>query len=129
MTDRKKNVSRSQQATQVQPQDSAQAGAAKAGKTSAREEHHEPAKSTAKTTTRRDSKGTSLYARARNTKVGRFIYEAYYELRHKVTWPTFQEAKNMTIMVIIISAVLGGLLSLFDAGLLHLFSFIINGKW
>jgi preprotein translocase SecE subunit len=129
MTDRKKNVSRSQQATQVRPQDAAQTSTAKAARTSARDERREPARSASKTTARRDSRGTSLYARARNTKIGRFIYEAYYELRHKVTWPTFQEAKNMTIMVIVISAVLGGLLSLVDAGLLHLFSYIINGKW
>jgi preprotein translocase SecE subunit len=127
MTDRKKNVSRSQ-ATEVKAQESAQT-TEKAVKASARDERRESSKPTGRAAARRESKGTSFFARARNTKVGRFIYEAYYELRHKVTWPTFQEARNMAIMVIVISAVLGGLLSLVDAGLSQLiFQFIINGK-
>lgn len=127
MTDRRKNVSRSQ-VTEVKPQDRAQT-TGKAGKTSAREERRESAtvKSTNKNAARRTSKGSSLFARARNNKIGRFVYDAYYELRHKVTWPTFEEARNMTIMVVIISAVLGALLSLVDFGLYHLFIQVISG--
>ena len=75
--------------------------------------------------TRRNTKGSpGTIQRLRNGRVGRFITEAYYELRHKVTWPTFEEARNMTIAVILISAAIGGVLGLVDFGLYHLFLYI-----
>ncbi|GCE18941.1 preprotein translocase subunit SecE [Dictyobacter kobayashii] len=129
MTDRRKNVSRSQ-ATEVKPRERVQT-TDKATQTSAREERRESAtmKSTNKAAARRTSnKSTSIFARARNNKIGRFIYDSYYELRYKVTWPTFEEARNMTVMVVIISAILGALLSLVDFGLYHLFILVIGGK-
>ena len=74
---------------------------------------------------RRNTKGSvSTLQKLRNGRVGRFITEAYYELRHKVTWPTFEEARNMTIVVIIISVVIGGILGLVDYGLYNLFLYI-----
>ena len=129
MTDRKKNVSRSQ-ATEVKPQEQAQVTS---GKTIEERRAAAIAKSAPKAAvskqpvTKRSSRGNSVLARLRNNKIGRFLFEAYYELRHKVTWPTFEEARNMTVMVLIISAVLGGLLSLIDLGLYHLFLLVING--
>ena len=80
-----------------------------------------------KTTNRRDAKGnTSIATRWRNNKVGRFIYDAYYELRYKVTWPTTREALNMTVAVLVICAILGAILSLFDLGLYNLFIKLIG---
>lgn len=76
---------------------------------------------------RRAAKGTSLDARIRSNRIGRFVMEAYYELRHKVTWPTFVEARNMTAVVIILSAAVGIILWLADTGLTQLFIFI-SGK-
>lgn len=74
---------------------------------------------------KRNTKGSpGVIQNLRNGRVGRFITEAYYELRHKVTWPTFEEARNMTIAVILISAVVGGVLGLVDFGLYHLFLYI-----
>ncbi|GER87983.1 hypothetical protein KDW_21450 [Dictyobacter vulcani] len=121
-------MSRSQ-ASEVKSQENVQT-TEKAVKASTREERRESAtmKSTNKPAARRTSKGPSSMARLRNNKAGRFVYDAYYELRHKVTWPTFEEARNMTIMVVIISAVLGALLSLVDFGLYHLFILVIGGK-
>lgn len=63
----------------------------------------------------------------RNWKSVRFVRESYRELRYKVTWPTFIEARNMTIVVIILSTAVGLLLGLVDLGLLHLFR-LITGK-
>lgn len=125
MTDRKKNVSRSQ-ALEVKAQDRVQT-TAKAVNTSARDGRRESAKSSSKVAARREGK-SSILARLRRTKVGRFIYDSYYELRYKVTWPTFQEARNMTIAVVILCAVLGAILSLVDFGLYRLFFLIIGGK-
>ncbi len=76
---------------------------------------------------RRDSKEPAWFLRLRNSRVGRFVFDAYYELRHKVTWPTFEEARNMTLIVIALSAVIGAALALVDLGLYHLFVLISGG--
>jgi preprotein translocase subunit SecE len=89
----------------------------------------DPAKQETKTSTRRDAKAApSTFTRLRNSKTGRFIYDAYYELRYKVNWPTFEEARTMAILVIIISAVLGLLIFGVDTGLNRLFLLITTGK-
>ncbi|GAC1363607.1 MAG: hypothetical protein PVS3B1_27010 [Ktedonobacteraceae bacterium] len=95
---------------------------------STREARREPVKQEAKAASRRDSKTPSTFTRLRNSKAGRFIYDAYYELRYKVTWPTFEEARNMAILVVIISAVLGLLIAGTDFGLYRLFTLITTGK-
>src|SRR5258708_36784972 len=73
---------------------------------------------------RRDSKTTSRWARWRSNRYVRFVLDAYYELRHKVTWPSFNEARNMTIAVILLSAAIGLLLGAADLGLTQLFFLI-----
>jgi preprotein translocase SecE subunit len=89
----------------------------------------EPTKQESKTAVRRDAKGPSnLVKRLRNNSIGRFLYEAYYELLHKVTWPTFREARNMTAVVIVVSAVIGLILFAADVGLHRLFLFIIGAQ-
>jgi preprotein translocase SecE subunit len=75
---------------------------------------------------RRESKSSPRW---RNNIVGRFIYDAYYELRYKVTWPTLKEAKNMTMVVLALSAVIGGIIALADYGLHELFIFIVTKSW
>jgi preprotein translocase subunit SecE len=77
---------------------------------------------------RRDRKEPSWLVRFRNSRVGRFVFEAYYELRHKVTWPTFEEARNMTLIVIVLSAIIGLALFAVDSGLYQLFILISGGK-
>ena len=145
MTDRKKTPSRSRTTTvratpKSQPNKaettakSVEASTGekteKAVKASTRETtRREPVKQESKTTARRDTKGsTSLVKRLRNNRIGRFLYEAYYELRYKVTWPTFREARNMTLVVIALSAVIGALLAGVDVGLHRLFLFIIGAQ-
>lgn len=95
----------------------------KSSSAAARVERKEPAKQEVKPV-RREKKGPSWEARIRANRYGRFIIEAYYELRHKVTWPTFDEARNMTVVVILLSAVIGGILALADFGLTQLFFLI-----
>jgi preprotein translocase SecE subunit len=62
----------------------------------------------------------------RNWAAVRFVREAYRELRYKVTWPTFQEARNMTLVVIVLSTVIGLILGLTDQGLFHLFQLVTH---
>jgi preprotein translocase subunit SecE len=84
-------------------------------------------------TVRRDAKGSSStrgpakwQVRLRTNRYIRFILDAYYELRHKVTWPTFNEARNMTIVVILLSAAIGLLLGAIDYGLQSLYVLLVH---
>ena len=64
--------------------------------------------------------------RLRSNRYVRFIFDAYYELRHKVTWPTFHEARNMTIVVLLLSAAIGILLGVVDYGLQNLYVLLVH---
>lgn len=66
----------------------------------------------------------SWSVRLRKNRLISFILDAWYELRHKVTWPTFIEARNMTIIVILLSAAIGLVLGLVDLGLYRVFILI-----
>ena len=61
-----------------------------------------------------------------NSRVGRLrgnVRDIVAELR-KVTWPTREETRNLTIVVIGISATIGVLLGLLDYALSALYNFI-----
>ncbi|MDQ2902586.1 MAG: preprotein translocase subunit SecE [Ktedonobacteraceae bacterium] len=75
---------------------------------------------------RRDKRPSAL-ARLFNTPAGRFVRESYYELRYKVTWPSFIDARNMTFAVIVLSLAVGLLLGLADLGLFQLFK-VLTGS-
>jgi preprotein translocase SecE subunit len=79
-----------------------------------------------KSTRRENKQSPSFWTRFRNYRMVRFVREAYHELRYKVTWPTFQEARNMTLVVIALSAAIGILLGIVDLGLFKLFQLISN---
>jgi len=129
MADKKRTTSRGQTAEQ-KARDGEKAQPARSVKTKepvTREERKEQPKQEKKSV-RRDSRSSSsnLVTRLRSNSIGRFIYEAYYELLHKVTWPTFEQARNMTIAVILISGAIGLLLGLVDLGLYQLFLHIVG---
>jgi preprotein translocase subunit SecE len=63
----------------------------------------------------------------RNWRIVRFTRESYHELRYKVTWPTFPEARNMALVVIVLSTVVGIVLGVVDQGLFQLFK-LVAGK-
>jgi preprotein translocase SecE subunit len=134
MADKKRTTSRSQMAEQ-KTRGSEKVQSARSVKTKepvTREERKEQPKKEPpkqeKKPVRRDSRPSSsnLVTRLRSNSIGRFIYEAYYELLHKVTWPTFEQARNMTVAVILISGVIGLLLGLVDLGLYQLFLHIVG---
>ena len=74
-----------------------------------------------KSTKRESKQPPTVWARFRNWGPVRFVREAYNELRYKVTWPTFPEARNMTFVVIALSAAIALLLWIADLGLTKLF--------
>jgi preprotein translocase SecE subunit len=57
--------------------------------------------------------------------VTRFIAESYIELR-KVTWPTWNEAWNWTLVVIAMSAIVALILAAADIGLTHLLTWVVS---
>ncbi len=66
--------------------------------------------------------------RWRNNRATAFLLESYRELRYKVTWPTFREARTMTIVVISLSAAVSAFLTLEEVGLSKLFRLITGGN-
>jgi len=132
MAEKKKNAgpgpSRNQATEAAKVRSSEKEQSVKSSKTVARDDRKEQVTKQENRSVRREAKGPSSWeTRFRTSRFGRFVLDAYYELRHKVTWPTFEEARNMTFVVIVLSAVIGGLLSLADIGLQQLF-FLISGK-
>jgi preprotein translocase SecE subunit len=96
---------------------SAQATSREREERRARDNHNRPVK-------RETKQPSGLRKRLRKNRAISFLIEAYAELRYKVTWPTFQEARNMTIVVIVLSAVIAAILAVADIGLLGLFRLI-----
>jgi preprotein translocase SecE subunit len=47
------------------------------------------------------------------SRIRRFFYEAWQELK-KVSWPTPEQARNLTVLVIAISFVVGTYITFFD---------------
>ena len=123
MADKKKQASQSEL---VEPKERAGEKEQKSVKAMPREERRARDNKPA----RREVKQPAVPAKKggfRNWRAVRFMRESYQELRYKVTWPTFEEARNMTFIVIALSAALSIVLGLADIGLFKLFQ-LISGK-
>jgi preprotein translocase subunit SecE len=48
-------------------------------------------------------------------RMRRFLEEAWSELK-TVTWPTREQTRNLTVLVFVVSAVVGAYIAVFDAG-------------
>lgn len=129
MADKKKNASQASQARQasqmVEPKakgverDKEQS---KPSKAAARERSRDERKE--KSARQTKSSSPTIQSNLRKNAIIRFILDSYMELRFKVTWPTFDEARNMTIAVLALSVVIGAILGIADFGLLHLYQLI-----
>jgi preprotein translocase subunit SecE len=47
------------------------------------------------------------------SRIQRFVLDSYQELK-KVNWPTPEQARNLTILVLVVSAAVGIYISAFD---------------
>ena len=125
MADKKKNSSQSETVeSKVRGSDKEQSKNVKAV---ARERDERRERGSTDSKKRETKQPPSFQSRFRNNRIVRFVREAYNELRYKVTWPTFQEARNMTLVVIALSAAVGILLGIVDLGLFQLFR-LISGQ-
>ena len=55
------------------------------------------------------------------TRIRRFIEESWSELK-KVTWPTREQTRNLTVLVFVVSGAVGIFIAVFDA----LFQFVFS---
>ncbi len=124
MADKKKSASQSEAAeSKVRSSEKEQNRSAKAVSRE-REERREREIKESKSAKRESKQPSTFWTRFRNYRAVRFVRESYHELRYKVTWPTFQEARNMTFVVIALSAAVSILLFVADFGLFKLFQLI-----
>ncbi len=130
MADKKKNASQSQMAEPKARDGEQEQGKSSKAVTRSQDERKERERKTvdrARETNRRENKAPSaMVTSLRRYRAVRFLLESYYELRHKVTWPTFIEARNMTVVVILLSVVIGVILGLADLGLSQLYLLILH---
>ena len=61
-------------------------------------------------------------------RIRRFVEESIAELR-KVTWPTREQVRNLTVLVFVISAAVGMYIAFFDALWSALLRFITVGSF
>jgi preprotein translocase subunit SecE len=62
------------------------------------------------------------------TRIRRFVEESIAELR-KVTWPTREQVRNLTVLVFVISAAVGTYIAFFDALWTALIKFTTLGSF
>ena len=70
-------------------------------------------------------KAEKSVVRKQPNRIQRFFRESVGELR-KVNWPTWQEAKNLTIIVLIVTFSMSAILGLLDLIFTKLFALIIG---
>jgi preprotein translocase subunit SecE len=59
------------------------------------------------------------------TRIRRFIAEAISELR-KVSWPTFAQTRNLTVLVFAVSFAVGVFVAVADALFINARNFLVN---
>jgi preprotein translocase SecE subunit len=59
------------------------------------------------------------------TRIRRFIAEAISELR-KVSWPTFAQTRNLTVLVFAVSFAVGVFVAVADAIFINARNFLVN---
>ena len=61
------------------------------------------------------------------SRIRRFIDEAVSELR-KVTWPTREQVRNLTILFFVISGAMGVFITVFDIMFSRIIGFLVGGQ-
>jgi len=59
------------------------------------------------------------------TRIRRFIEESWSELR-KVTWPTLEQTRNLTVLVFVVSGVVGIFIAFWDALFQQIFKVVVS---
>jgi preprotein translocase SecE subunit len=59
------------------------------------------------------------------SRIRRFIEESWSELK-KVTWPTLEQTRNLTVLVFVVSGAVGIFIALFDALFNEIFKVVVS---
>jgi len=59
-------------------------------------------------------------------KISNYFRESYKELMEKVTWPTWNQLQQSTMIVIVATLVITGLVSIMDLGITTALKFVYN---
>jgi preprotein translocase subunit SecE len=59
------------------------------------------------------------------TRIRRFIEESWSELK-KVTWPTREQTRNLTVLVFVISGAVGAFIAIWDTVFNEIFKLIVT---
>ena len=59
------------------------------------------------------------------SRIRRFINESWSELR-KVTWPTLEQTRNLTVLVFLVSGAVGIFIAFWDALFQQIFSVVVS---
>jgi preprotein translocase subunit SecE len=59
-------------------------------------------------------------------KFSNYFRESYKELMEKVTWPTWNQLQQSTMIVIVATLVITGLVSIMDLGITTALKFVYN---
>ena len=61
-------------------------------------------------------------------KLQSYIQDSINELRHKVTWPSYNELQNSSILVLVASVIFASVIGLIDIGFREIMEFIYNAS-
>ncbi|MFA0962568.1 preprotein translocase subunit SecE [Roseivirga sp. BDSF3-8] len=61
-------------------------------------------------------------------KLQSYIKDSINELRHKVTWPSYNELQNSSILVLVASLIFALVIGLIDVGFEKIMTFIYNAS-
>ena len=59
------------------------------------------------------------------SRLRRFLDEAWSELK-KVSWPTREQVRNLTVLVFVVSFAVGAYITILDAGFREVVAFLVN---
>jgi len=60
------------------------------------------------------------------SRIRRFIDEAWSELK-KVSWPTREQVRNLTVLVFVVSFAVGAYITVLDAGFTQVIKVLVGG--
>ncbi len=71
---------------------------------------------------------SSLSSRANNgdMSIKGYLKESFTELVHKVTWPTWNELQNSTVLVMVATLIIALIVAAMDAGFSRIMEFIYS---
>ena len=62
-------------------------------------------------------------------KLKNYVADSYNELRHKVSWPTLKELQSSSVLVLVASFIMAGIVYLLDASFGQVMQFVYDAVY